>query len=340
MTLRLRTKRLTVAAALVAAISTTEGTARPNGAAVPSFFAQSITRIFSGRDDARPAAPRKQANTSARLPATVRLRESDRLGLLAQVWVNGRGPYAFALDTGAGATIISRRVAAEARVRVEAGGRGIEIGGLSRQRTGGARKAVVDQLAVGTRDNALPSAGFTIVADGLPADLDGVLDPTEAFFPLGYTIDMRARTLAAFDPRTSPLRASEAPADGAVVRWLTEQGSRRPYVMLSGGRRALLDTGSNFGLAVNPEAARALGVAVGEGRERAGTRDLAGGEVSSRRVRPATVHVGPLALRGVPTDFLPDAHAGAPVLLGRDALRPFELTFDPVNRLIRFRPVG
>ncbi|HYN84742.1 MAG TPA: aspartyl protease family protein [Pyrinomonadaceae bacterium] len=338
MTLNVRTTRLLVAAALVAALTTIEGTARPNGVAVPSFFAQSITRIFSGRDDARPAPTRNQSSASARLPAAVRLRESDGLGLLAQVWVNGRGPYSFALDTGAGATILSRRVAAEARVRVEAGGRGIEIGGLSKKRIGGAGRAFVERLAVGTRENALPSDGFTIVADGLPAELDGVLDPTEAFYPLGYTIDMRARTLAAFDPRTSPLRTSDAPAGGAIVRWLTEAGSRRPYVMLSAGRRALVDTGSGFGLAVNPEAARALGVAVAEGRERAGTRDLAGGEVSSRRVRPATVHVGPLALRGVPTDFLPDAHAGAPVLLGRDALRPFELTFDPVNRLIRFRP--
>lgn len=333
----LRTTRLAVVTALLALVSTIEGTAHPARVAVPSFFTQSITRIFSGRGDVR--SPAREGERAPLFPP-VRLRESERLGLLAQVWVNNRGPYTFVVDTGAGATIISPRVAAEARVRVEAGGRGIDLGGLSNRRAGGARKVSLDRLAAGAPANQLPARGFTVVADGLPSDVDGILDPTEALWPLGYTIDMRARTLSAFDPRATPLRTSDATPEGAIVRWLTEPGSRRPYVMLSGGRRALLDTGSGFGLAVTPDAARALGIAGVEGRERAGTRDLAGGEVASRRVRPATVHVGPLELRGVPTDFLTNAHAEAPVLLGRDALRPFELTFDPVNRLIRIRPAG
>ncbi len=334
----LRATRLAVASVLLAALTHTDGAAPLTRGAVPSFLTQSITRIFSGDEDERHAA-RNQRRAGA-LPAPARLKESDGRGLLASVWVNGRGPYTFAVDTGAGATILSRRVAAEARVGMEAGGRGIEIGGLSNKRIGGARKALGATFALGSRENLLPGRGFAIVSDGLPADLDGVLDPTEALWPLGYTIDMQTRTLSAFDPRTSPLRASDAPEGGAVVRWLTESGSRRPYVMLAGGRRALVDTGSGFGLAVNAEAARALGISVTEGREHEGTRDLAGGQVFARRVRPATVHVGALALRGVPTDFLAGAGREAPVLLGRDALRPFELTFDPVNRLIRFRPVG
>lgn len=335
----LRTTRLAVASVMLAALAHTDGAAPLTRGAVPSFLTQSITRIFGGGDDddERPSQNRGRAGA---LPAPARLRESDGRGLLAAAWVNGRGPYTFAVDTGAGATIISRRVAAEARVAADAGGRGIEIGGLSSKRIGGARRALGATFAVGSRENLLPAKGFAIVADGLPADLDGVLDPTEAFWPLGYTIDMRTRTLSAFDPRTSPLRAADTPANGAVVRWLTESGSRRPYVMLSGGRRALVDTGSGFGLAVNADAARSLGITVTEGREHEGARDLAGGQVSARRVRPATVHVGALALRGVPTDFLTDAGREAPVLLGRDALRPFELTFDPVNRLIRFRPAG
>ena len=135
-----------------------------------------------------------------------------------------------------------------------------------------------------------------------------------------------------------PAGASDAPPGGAVVRWLTDGQSRRPFVMLAEGRRALLDTGSGFGLAVNEAAARALGITATEGRQRRGARDLAGGEVSARRVRPATVSVGPLVLRGVPTDLLVRAEKGAPVILGRDALRPFRMTFDPVNRLIMLDP--
>jgi predicted aspartyl protease len=274
------------------------------------------------------------------VPAPVSFRESDGRGLLVRTWVNGAGPFNFALDTGAGATILSSRAASAARVEVEVGGRGIEIGGLSGARAGGAQKAFARTVALGTRENTLPARGLFVVAPGLPSDVDGILDPSEVFGSLGFVIDIPAGQLSFFDPRAQPLRASDAPRDGAVVPWLTEGGARRPFVMLAEGRRALLDTGSGFGLAVNETAARALGVLIIEGRGRRGARDIAGGEVSARRVRAATIHVGPLVLRGIPTDLLLRAEKGAPVILGRDALRPFRLTFDPLNRLIMLDPAG
>lgn len=272
------------------------------------------------------------------LPAPVGFRESEGRGLLVRVWVNGAGPFDFAVDTGAGASILSPRVAGAARVEVETGGRGIEIGGLSGARRAGGQKAFVRSLSAGFRENSLPAGGLFIVAPGLPEDVDGILDPTEVFSPLGFVIDMPRSELRVFDPRSTPLRAGDTPPGGAVVRWLVEGGSRRPFVMLAEGRRALIDTGSGYGLAVNATAARSLGILAEGGREGAGTRDLGGGRVASRRVRPATVSLGPLVLRGVPTDLLLNAENGAPVLLGRDALRPFQLTFDPVNRLIMLRP--
>ena len=281
----------------------------------------------------------KRAERETRaLPSPVGFRESEGRGLLVEAWVNGVGPFTFALDTGAGASILSPRVAGAARVEVEAGGRGIEIGGLSGASVAGGRKAFMRTIAAGFRENLLPTGGLVIVAPGLPSDIDGILDPTEAFSPLGYVIDIPRGELRVFDPRTTPLRAGDTPPGGAVVRWLSDGSSRRPYVMLAEGRRALLDTGSGFGLAVNETAARSLGIDAGGGREREGTRDLAGGRVASRRVRPSTVSLGPLVLRGVPTDLLLRTEKGAPVLLGRDALRPFQLTFDPVNRLIMLRP--
>jgi len=273
------------------------------------------------------------------LPAPVGFRESGGRGLLVRAWVNGAGPFEFALDTGAGASILSPRVAGAARVEVEANGRGIEVGGLSGLSRPGAQKAYVRSLAAGFKENSLPVRGLFIVAQGLPTDVDGILDPTEIFSPLGYVIDFPRNELRVFDPRSTPLRAGDTPPGGAVVRWLSEGGSRRPFVMLAEGRRALIDTGSGYGLAVNAAAARGLGIQAEAGGEGAGTRDLAGGRVASRRVRPVTVNVGPLVLRGVPTDILLNAEKGAPVLLGRDALRPFQMTFDPVNRLIMLRPV-
>jgi predicted aspartyl protease len=280
---------------------------------------------------------REQAARSSALPSSVGFRESGR-GLIVRTWINGAGPFDFALDTGAGAAILSSRAAGAARVEVEAGGRGIMLGGLSGATRGGAQKAFVRTLALGTRENSVGTRGLFVVAQGLPEGVDGVLDPSELFPATGFTIDMRNGELSFFDPRTRPLRTSQAPPEGAVVAWLTDGQSRRPFVMLAEGRRALLDTGSGFGLAVDEAAARALGIIQSEGRRRTGTRDLAGGEVHSSRIRAATVSLGPLVLRGVPTDLLTRAQKGAPVILGRDALRPFRLTFDPLNRLVMLDP--
>src|SRR5918998_3379520 len=297
-----------------------------NGWAAPALAGAALSRLWQ----------RERAERG--IPAPVGFRESDGRGLLVRTWVNGAGPFTFALDTGAGATLLSSRAASEARVEVEVGGRGVRIGGLSGATAGGAKKAFVRSLALGSRENAVPARGLFVVAPGLPEGVDGVLDPSEAFGTLGFVIDIPAGELSFFDPRTRPLRKGDAPPEGAVVPWLTEGGTRRPFVMLAEGRRALLDTGSGFGLAVDESAARTLGILQTEGRDRRGTRDLAGGEVQARRVRAATVSVGSLVLRGVPTDLLVRAEKGAPVILGRDALRPFRLTFDPVNRLIMLDP--
>ena len=330
--------RLTLGIILIALAATSTWAASFEGAA--HLFAQptaesrivvSNARQESGQSDQRVRA------TRATLPSVVRFREAEGRGLLTRVWVNGVGEFTFAIDTGAGATLISGRVASEARVGVKGGS--IRIAGLSGTGTALGREAVVRSIAIGESDNLLPARGLCIVTDRLPQGVDGVLDPTEAYWPLGYTIDLPNNELSAFDPRANPLRRSDVPAGGSVVPWLTEAGSRRPYVMLNGKRRALLDTGSEFGLALSAEAAAALGIINdGRGRSRDGVRDIGGSQIGARRIAPATVNIGELVLRGVPTDLLSGTHAGAPILLGRDALQPFQLTFDPLNRLIRIAP--
>ncbi|MCA1629697.1 MAG: retroviral-like aspartic protease family protein [Acidobacteria bacterium] len=272
------------------------------------------------------------------MPALVRFREVSGRGLIVKVWIDGAGPFDFAVDTGAGSTILSTRAAQAARVSVS-NDRTVGLSGLSGTRRSSARAASVRSIAVGSSNNYLPGRGSIIVADTLPPDLDGVLDPSETFYPLGYVIDFRAGVIRAFEPRTAPLRLGEAPPGGDTVAWLTDGATRRPFVSLEGGRRALIDTGSGLGLGLTPEAARSLGVIGGRRQQReGGLRDLGRGQVEARRIEPATVRVGALVLRRVPTDLLAGAAADAPIILGRDALRPFELTFDPLNRLIRLAP--
>ncbi len=277
------------------------------------------------------------------MPRTARFREVEGRGLLVQVWINRMGAYTFAIDTGAGATILSRRVAADAQVSV-VNSETFEIRGLSgADRTVG-RKAALRELAIGDRHNHLTPGGAVIVVDELPPGIDGVLDPTEAFRPFGYVINISAGVLSAFDSSRSPLHIDDDAGDGVIVPWLREARGRRPFVMMEGGRRALLDTGSGLGLAVSETAARALRVAVPVSPDESGRkddrRDFTGAAVRARRIRPATVFIGALALRSVPTDLLLGVENETPVLLGRDALRPFQITFDPVNRLIQLKPVS
>ena len=254
------------------------------------------------------------------LPRAVRFREEEGTGLLVKAWVNGAGPYTFAVDTGAGGSLLSRRVAVEAGVR-ETGGRPVIIGGLSGAGGVAGHNAVVRSLALGDAQNVLQSNGHFIITERLAPGVDGVLDPAEVYGSLGFEIDLVRGQMTAFDPRQTPLRRGvNLPPDGTIVPWLTDGQSRRPFVTLEGGRRALIDTGSGFGLAVTVEAARALGILPGAGRERGDVRDMGGGRITAHRIPPATVRLGSLVLRGIPTDMLTHVRAGSPILLGRDAL--------------------
>ncbi len=277
----------------------------------------------------------KQVSTL--IPSSARFREINGRGLLTDVWINDKGPYVFAIDTGAGAIIISEQLAREARVDYRT--HAVSIGGASNANSFAVQEAVVRRIAIASLSNQISTNSLVIVARGLPPDVDGVLDPTTAYAPLGYVIDMPQHEIRAFDPRVAPLKIDSAPAGGVVVSWLDEDESRRPYVTLSpNGGRALLDTGSGFGLAISEANAPSFGINAGQGENRVDAHDIAGGTIMARRIDPATVYIGSLSLRKVPTDLLSGTDAAAPVLLGREALRPFRLTFDPLNRLIEFAP--
>ncbi len=262
------------------------------------------------------------------IPNPVSFRDVSGRGLLVRAWVNGIGPFNFAIDTGAGATILSPRVADEAQV-ARTKDRNTSIAGLSGA-TVSAQHASIETLAIGDRENYLPAKGEALISNGLPADLDGLLDPTEGFSPWGYTIDLPRHELAAFDPRVDPVQMNHSPVDGAVVSWMGEAHGRRPFVVLDNGDRALLDTGSNFGLAVRDANAPTRTAAHS-------VRDVGGGQISTRRSQ-TNISIGSLTLERIPTDFVTGAEADAPVLLGLTALRPFRLRFDPLHRLIEIAP--
>ena len=266
--------------------------------------------------------------------APIRLRNERDGGLLAKGWINGAGPFTFAIDTGAGVSLISPRVAGQARLGVTKSSRPL-VGGLSTSPISSNQETQIAGLALGFRENRISGSFKAAVVTNLPASIDGILDPTEVFSPFGYSVDLPNRELRVFNTTAPRLRTSDVPAGGTVVRWVRETGSHRPFVRLEDGRLALLDTGSGFGLALNE--GRVSGGA-NHRRDQNTIHDLAGGRVQSRSVEPQTVSIGSLVLRGVPTDLLTGVAPGTPIILGRRALFPFRLTFDPAAKLIAIEP--
>jgi len=290
--------------------------------------AASIVAALSQRPR-RQTQRRQPQPASMALPRPVSFREVRGRGLLVSTWVNGAGPFNFAVDTGAGATIISPHVAGTAGVSVSTGP-GPSIAGLSGA-TVSAHDGVIRDLAIGDPQNYLPTKRDVIVSGGLPPDLDGLLDPNDAFGSFGYVIDIPARELSAFDPREAPVTSQREPSDGAVVQWLQQESSHRPFVRLDTGEQVLIDTGSSLGFAVHDAYAR-------DSHVRASAVYDVGGSVSTRRGSPRTVSIGSLVLRNVPTDVISGAPAETPALLGLNALRPFRMRFDPLHRLIEIAP--
>lgn len=266
--------------------------------------------------------------------APIRLRDERERGLLAQGWINGAGPFTFAIDTGAGVSLISPRVAGEARLGVTKSSRPL-VGGLSSSPISSNHETQIAGLSLGFRENRISGSFKAAVVAGLPASIDGVLDPTEVFRPFGYSVDLPNRELRVFNTTAPRLRVSDVSPGGTVVRWVREPGSHRPFVRLEDGRMALLDTGSVLGLALN-EGRSASGA--NHRRDENTIHDLGGGRVQSRSVEPQTVSIGALVLRGVPTEVLTGVAPETPIILGRRALFPFRLTFDPAARLIAIEP--
>src|SRR5215211_387613 len=222
---------------------------------------------------------------SAFVLSVVPLRDGDA-GLTANGWINGAGPFVFAIDTGAGVSIVSRRVVEQARLQVSKSRRPL-VGGLSTAPIASDQEAQIAGLSLGKPGNRVPGRFVAAVAD-LPRSIDGVLDPTEVFSSYGYTIDLPNRELRVFNASARGLRLNEQPRDGAVVRWVREAGSHRPFVKLGDGRLALVDTGSTLGLAVTD------GRSSHKSDDGRISQDLGGGRIQSRRVAPQTVNIGAL----------------------------------------------
>lgn len=256
--------------------------------------------------------------------APISFRE-DRRGLIVDAWINNSGPFTVALDTGAGTSIITNDVVQRAGLTLQRSKVPLR-GGLSSTPIRSNQEASFNDLSLGFQVNRVPSTVTAAVVQTLPGSIDAILDPTEIFGPLSYSVDFQRRELRVLE--TKYLSNSKTlNGEGAVVRWISENGGHRPFVRLDDGRLALIDTGSSFGLAFSDQRAA-------KGQDPKAVRDLGGGAVQVREIAAQTVAIGSLVLRNIPTELLLNSAPGTPVILGRRALNPFRLTFDRASSLI------
>src|SRR5215210_7697701 len=140
--------------------------------------------------------------------APIRLRDERDRGLLASGWINGAGPFVFAIDTGAGVSLISRNVVEQARLQVTRSRRPL-VGGLSTSPISSNQEVQIPNLALGRRDNNVPGTVNAAVVANLPGSIDGILDPTEVFSPYGYSVDLPNHELRVFDTTSPRLRLND-----------------------------------------------------------------------------------------------------------------------------------
>ena len=235
-----------------------------------------------------------------------------------QVYVNGRGPFAFVLDTGAqGVGRADSLLVAMLGLGV-VGSADVSDGITTREQA----TVRIDSMRCGPitlRNVVIPARRYGFRTKG-GAPLMGILGPG-FFADFTFTIDYPRSLL-----RVSPRRLN--PADGRTLSY--ERPFRVPITLGSVERTAHIDTGFDRGIHI-PLADTSM--------VKPDTLAYAGeGETTQNRVRIYRGHVAmPVVIAGYHlepidalfTDQLPE------VVLGGEALRHFVVSIDQRSRLVR-----
>lgn len=181
-----------------------------------------------------PTAPQSEPAHSA--PLYSKPVELDRMGrVLAEVEINGRGPYRFILDTGANRSALSPLVAAELGL-IAIGTSSVVVHGV----TGSASLPIVDVARLRVGDVVLEHLRMPVLPANVLADADGIL---------GVEGLQRARIEVNFAQGSVTVRPStgrRAPSEYVVVPARIERGG----LMMVNGRigrlpvRVIIDTGA------------------------------------------------------------------------------------------------
>jgi predicted aspartyl protease len=260
-----------------------------------------------------------------------RLAGTDNPLILIPVSVNERGPYEFILDTGAGTSLVSPRLAA---------GLGIASEG-TREGTGAAGRVMVamgrvESLAVGAARRGPMPIAVTAEVDRIGAAVGARIDGD-----LGYDF-LKSFTLT-LDYRRRVIRLTQGGYEVAGAGGVGHAqvpfrlaGAVKPLVMVPayvngrGPHAFVLDTGASATV-LSPTLAAALRIETVAAEAMTG----AGGILQATSGRVGTLAVGGATLQNVSVmvaDFLSELGrlAGEPIdgILGYNFLRHFRVTLD------------
>jgi hypothetical protein len=272
---------------------------------------------------------------------TVTVRIDDLAGILVvSAMVDGKGPYHFVLDTGAGITVVTPKLA-EA-VGLTAAGSDIAHG--TSDQTVAARLTTLKSLAVGTAMQADVAAAIVplsldLTYQGAYGTIDGIVGAT---FLRNYVVSLDiAGGRATFAPTSA-----QNPLEKGKALPLTFTANYIPVVgaIVEGAPGSFeIDSGNNDDLLLTQSFASAHGVGSGYRAPIHSEYVGVGGSASSTRIRAASISVGPFILHGIPAEI---SQAKSGVLqrdgldgnFGYDVFRQFVVTIDYGNARLYLQP--
>lgn len=280
-----------------------------------------------------------QQERAMSVEVSFRLAGGDHPLILLPVYVNGRGPYEFILDTGAGVSLLTPELARSLGLLLEGSAEGRGAGGAMR-----IDFTRIESLAVGPLHASDIKAGVTDdlhrIGAAIRAHVDGNLGYNylkDFRFTLDY--DRLRMTLTRPQNGTPPAASNAAvpfrianPTKPLILVPVTING-RGPY-------QFILDTGAS-GCDVTSEVAASLGLH----STPAGSVTGAGGTIPVRRSRVDRFSVGNVAVQNLEV-FVSDMYApiakivGVQLdgIVGYSFLRQFLVTIDYPATTVRFDP--
>jgi predicted aspartyl protease len=115
----------------------------------------------------------EEPGKSATKPVPFRLAKPDKPLILLETTVNGKGPYRFVLDTGAGLTMISPQLAKRAGVRRDEAQKAVGAGGSVEVHFGTVKALAIGEMQIeGLKVGIMDLAN---ISKAIETDIDGIV---------------------------------------------------------------------------------------------------------------------------------------------------------------------